>query len=181
MQAIARASAHPVIVYNIPARTGVHIALATLQALSADPKFVAIKESSGELGLIADCVHDTSLEVLSGDDSLLLETLLQGGTGAVSAAAHIRPELYVRLYHLVRSGEVAAARQLFAKMLPLIRLLFAEPNPAPIKALLAVQGRIHEELRLPMTPPPRPAGGGATDAGDYLKLDFYGPRLSEHG
>lgn len=151
-QAIARASAHPIILYNIPARTGVHIELATLQALSADPRFVAIKESSGSLQLIADCVHDTSLEVLSGDDSLLLETLLQGGTGAISAAAHVRPELFVRLYQLIRNGEVAAAHTLFAAMLPLVRLLFAEPNPAPIKAVLAMQGRIHEELRLPMTP-----------------------------
>ena len=75
-----------------------------------------------------------------------------GGHGAMSAAAQVRPDLYAQLYHLVRQGRHGAAGALFKTMLPVIRLLFAEPNPAPVKAALAMQGKVRDELRLPMTP-----------------------------
>jgi len=73
-------------------------------------------------------------------------------TGAIAAAAHIRPDLYVQTFALAAAGRVAEARALFAPLVPLIRALFAEPNPGPVKAALAMQGLIAEELRLPMTP-----------------------------
>lgn len=151
-QAISAATDRPIILYNIPARTGVNIEPATVKALAADPRFVAIKQSNGELTELVDIINHTSLTVLCGDDALLLATLYLGGDGAISAAAHIRPDLYVQLFELMRSGRIEQARAIFNVMLPLIRVLFSEPNPGPVKAALGMQGRIHEELRLPMTP-----------------------------
>lgn len=151
-QAISAATDRPIILYNIPARTGVDIETETIMSLSADPHFVAIKNCGGNLSQLTDLINTTSLKVLCGDDALLFPTLCLGGHGAISAAAHIRPDLYVDIFDLVRSGKVKQARAVFNAMLPLIRILFSEPNPGPLKAALAMQGRIREELRLPMTP-----------------------------
>lgn len=150
-QAISAATDHSIIVYNIPARTGVNIAPATVAELAQDSRFVAIKEACGDLNQIAALLLTTRLDVLSGDDALLLPTLCLGGQGAISAAAHIRPDLYVQLYELVKSGHVGTARELFKAMLPMIRLLFSESNPGPVKAALALQGKIENTLRLPLT------------------------------
>lgn len=151
-RAIANATDRPIILYNIPARTGVNIDLATAIALSDDPKFVAIKESSGNVAQLADFIGQTPLNVFSGDDTQILTALCFGGHGAISASAHIRPDLYLHLYNLVRTGQLEKTRAVFNQLLQLIRLLFSEPNPAPITAVLAMQGRMREELRLPMTP-----------------------------
>jgi len=149
---IANATDRPIILYNIPSRTGVNIDLATAIALSANAQFVGIKESSGNLAQLAELIGKTPYKVLSGDDAQILTTLSFGGHGAISAAAHIRPDLYVHLYNLVRTGQMEQTRAVFVQLLPMIKLLFSEPNPAPVKAVLAMQGRVHEELRLPMTP-----------------------------
>jgi len=94
----------------------------------------------------------TNLRVLCGDDNLLFAALCSGGHGGISAAAHVRPDLYVQLFDLIRAEKLEQARTLFMQLLPMIRLLFSEPNPAPLKAVLTMQGFIREELRLPMTP-----------------------------
>ncbi|MFC5473152.1 4-hydroxy-tetrahydrodipicolinate synthase [Paraherbaspirillum soli] len=151
-QTIAAATDRPIVLYNIPGRTGVNIEPATMRALAADPHFVAVKESGGSVSQLTALINQTPLKVLSGDDSLLLTTLCLGGHGAISAAAHIRPDLYVQMFDLVRAGQLAHARAIFNALLPLIELLFSEPNPGPVKTALAIQGKIHEELRLPMTP-----------------------------
>jgi 4-hydroxy-tetrahydrodipicolinate synthase len=151
-QSIASNTDVPIIVYNIPARTGVNIDADTVIALSADPQFVAIKESSGNVPQMGDILNRTSLKLLAGDDALLLATLDLGGHGAISASAHLRPDLFVRIVQLMRSGQVEQASAIFDTLQPLIKLLFSEPNPAPIKAALAMQGRIRDGLRLPMTP-----------------------------
>jgi 4-hydroxy-tetrahydrodipicolinate synthase len=151
-QAISSATDRPIILYNIPARTGVNIEQATVMALSNDPNFVAIKQCGGSIAQVADLINDRLLKVLCGDDALIFAALCVGGHGAISAAAHIRPDLYVHMFDLVRAGQHEHARAVFNALLPLIRLLFAEPNPGPVKAALALQGRICEELRLPMTP-----------------------------
>ncbi|MNR76026.1 4-hydroxy-tetrahydrodipicolinate synthase [compost metagenome] len=151
-QAVAAQTDSPIIIYNIPARTGVNIEASTIAALAADARFVAVKESSGQVAQIKELIADQTLKVLSGDDGLLLSTLTLGGHGAISAAAHIRPDLFVRLYELVKAGKTEEAALLFNALLPLIRLLFAEPNPGPLKAALALQGKLRETLRLPMTP-----------------------------
>jgi 4-hydroxy-tetrahydrodipicolinate synthase len=150
-RAIAAASDLPIMLYNVPYRTGVNIESATVQELAQDAKFVAIKQCGNNMPQLMDLINDTPLKVLSGEDSLTLVTLLLGGAGAISAAAHIRPDLYVRIFDLVQGGEIGPARSMFKTLLPLIRLIFSEPNPGPVKAALALQGSIREELRLPMT------------------------------
>ena len=149
--ALARGTALPLMLYNIPYRTGVNINLETVQALSVLPNVVAIKESGGNMNQLMDLISSTRLQVLSGEDYLVFTTLCLGGAGAVAAAAHIRPELYVELYRAFRSGDIVQARKLSYQLLPLARELFSEPNPGPVKALLAQQGLIADELRLPMT------------------------------
>lgn len=150
-ETVAAATDRPIVIYNIPSRTAVDIELATAAALARNPRFAAIKECSG-IARLTDLVNTTPLKVLCGEDTLLLATLCLGGHGAISAAAHICPELYVRLLQLVRAGRIEQARLLFNALLPLIRMLFSEPNPAPVKAALALQGSLREELRLPMMP-----------------------------
>jgi 4-hydroxy-tetrahydrodipicolinate synthase len=151
-QAIAAATDQSIVLYNVPARTGVNIEPQTAALLARDSHFVAIKEAGGKLQQLGELLLDTRLDVLCGDDALLLASLSMGGHGAMSAAAQVRPDLYAQLYHLVRQGRHGAAGALFKTMLPVIRLLFAEPNPAPVKAALAMQGKVRDALRLPMTP-----------------------------
>ncbi|MFZ6735210.1 4-hydroxy-tetrahydrodipicolinate synthase [Undibacterium sp. Ji42W] len=150
-ESIARATEKDIVLYNIPARTGVNIDLSTVIALEKQKNIVAIKESSGNLMQMMGLVNCSHLKVLCGDDAMLLDTLSMGGQGAISAAAHVRPDLFVQLYELMRADYLPEAQALFAEMQPLIRLLFSESNPAPVKAALAMQGLIQEELRLPMT------------------------------
>ncbi len=151
-ETIAESTDRPIVLYNVPARTGVNLELATARRLAERPQFAAIKEAGGSLRQMADLVEHTPLSMLCGDDALLFSALCSGGHGAISASAHIRPDLYVRLYELVRAQRLDEARDLFALMLPMIRLLFSEPNPAPLKAALSMQGLMRDELRLPMTP-----------------------------
>lgn len=150
-RSIAAATDHSIVLYNVPARTGVNIEPATALRLAQDSRFVAIKEASGSLHQINELLLTTPLDVLAGDDALLLSTLCAGGHGAISAAAHIRPDLFVQLYGLVQLGRLACAQKLFRQLLPMVRLLFAEPNPAPLKAAMAMLGKAGNELRLPMT------------------------------
>lgn len=149
--AIAQATERAMVVYNIPSRTGVNIDLNTVLRMEKHANVVAIKECGGSLNHMADLINLSDLQVLCGDDALLFHSLCLGGHGAISAAAHIRPDLFVHLYDLCRKGEIVAARALFHQLLPMIQMLFSEPNPAPVKAALALSGLIREELRLPMT------------------------------
>jgi 4-hydroxy-tetrahydrodipicolinate synthase len=150
-EAVAQSSDHDIVLYNIPYRTGVNIELPTLQSLARNPRFVAIKECGGNINQLIDFINETPLAVLGGEDALILTTLCLGGKGAIAAAAHIRPDLFVALYERVNSGDLAEARAIFRLLLPLIRTLFSEPNPGPVKAALARDGWVKDELRLPMT------------------------------
>lgn len=150
--AIAQATALPIVLYNIPYRTGVNLELATVQALSNHSNIIGIKESGGNMHQLMDLIEHTRLSVLSGEDHLIFTTLALGGQGAISAAAHLWPEHYVRLYDAARAGDWETARHLARRLRPLVEMLFSEPNPGPIKAVLARNGWISEELRLPMTP-----------------------------
>ncbi|KPC53306.1 4-hydroxy-tetrahydrodipicolinate synthase [Amantichitinum ursilacus] len=151
--AVSAATPLPIVLYNIPYRTGVNIELPTLQKLAANPQFVAIKESGGgNMPQLLATIAETPLRVLGGEDALILLTACAGGHGAIAAAAHIRPDLYRRMLSLVAAGDLAAARAISQALAPWVKLLFSEPNPAPIKAVLAMQGLIRNELRLPMLP-----------------------------
>jgi 4-hydroxy-tetrahydrodipicolinate synthase len=151
-EAVADAAESPVILYNVPSRTGVNIDVDTVIALERCSNIVAIKECGGNLAQTMALLNRTDLRILCGDDAMLFNTLCLGGHGAISAAAHIRPDLFVHLFELVRAGQINRARILFNQLLPMIQWLFSEPNPAPVKAALAMQGQLQEELRLPMTP-----------------------------
>ncbi len=151
-ETIADATDRPIVLYNVPARTGVNLELATARTLAQHPQFAAIKEAGGSLQRMKDLVRHTPLAMLCGDDALLFAALCAGGHGAISAAAHIRVDLFVQVYDLVHAGHLAEAMTLFDHLLPMIHLLFSEPNPAPLKAALAMQGLLRDELRLPMTP-----------------------------
>jgi 4-hydroxy-tetrahydrodipicolinate synthase len=151
-EAIAAVSRHPIIIYNIPYRTGVNIEPATIELLSKNSRFVAIKESAGgNLEQIDRLINHSPLKFLSGEDLLIYLCCCLGGHGAISAAAHIRPDLFKKMQQLVKDGNLSAARAIDQQLRPIIKLLFSESNPAPIKAVLAMQGLINEELRLPMT------------------------------
>ena len=167
-QAIAGATDQSIVLYNVPARTGVNIAPRTAALLARDSHFVAIKEAGGQLQQLGELLLETQLDVLCGDDALLLASLSMGGHGAMSAAAQVRPDLYAQLYYLVKHGRHGAASALFKAMLPVIRLLFSEPNPGPVKAALAVQGKVRDELRLPMTPMSRTGQATLADALEQL-------------
>ena len=151
-ETIADATARPIVLYNVPARTGVQLELASARTLAQRPQFAAIKEAGGSLQQMTDLVRETPLSVLCGDDVLLFAALCGGGHGAISASAHIRTDLYVQLFDLVRAQRLVEACALFERLLPMVRVLFSEPNPAPLKAALAMQGLLRDELRLPMVP-----------------------------
>ncbi|WP_039912868.1 4-hydroxy-tetrahydrodipicolinate synthase [Cellvibrio mixtus] len=146
--AIAAATELPLVLYNVPARTGVNMNVDTVIELAQSRQFAAIKECSEQT---RDLVARTRMPVLCGNDETLLNDLCLGASGAISAAAHIRPDLFVHLYKLVSAGHINQAHRLFEQLLPMITLLFSEPNPAPVKAALAVQGFITDSLRSPMT------------------------------
>ena len=149
--ALADASDKPVVLYDIPYRTGVRLELDTLLTLAAHPRIEAVKDCAGSLDTTLALIRDGRLQVLTGEDINIFNTLCLGGSGAIAASAHLRPERFVALYRALSTGRLDEGRRIFHELAPLIQALFAEPNPAPVKALLAAQGLIRDELRMPMT------------------------------
>jgi len=149
--ALADASEKPVVLYDIPYRTGVRLELDTLLTLAAHPRIQAVKDCAGSLDTTIALIRDGRLQVLTGEDITIFNTLCLGGSGAIAASAHLRPERFVALYRALSAGRLDEGRRIFHELAPLIHALFAEPNPAPVKALLAAQGLIRDELRMPMT------------------------------
>ncbi|MFT4268946.1 MAG: 4-hydroxy-tetrahydrodipicolinate synthase [Xenophilus sp.] len=150
-EAIANASAVPVLLYDIPYRTGVTIAPETLLALAAHPRIVAVKDCGGDAGKTRALIADGRLQVLAGEDAQVFATLAEGGAGAIAASAHLHTARWARMVTLLREGRLAEARTLWQPLQPLVEALFAEPNPGPLKSLLARQGDMADELRAPMT------------------------------
>jgi 4-hydroxy-tetrahydrodipicolinate synthase len=148
---LADASEHPVVLYDIPARTGVRIELPTLLSLAAHPRIRAIKDCAGSPETTLALILDGRLQVLAGDDIRLFDTLCMGGSGAIAASAHVWPERFVALDRALKAGRLAEGRAAFHALVPLIHALTAESNPAPVKAALAAQGLIGGDLRAPMT------------------------------
>ncbi|WP_109479543.1 4-hydroxy-tetrahydrodipicolinate synthase [Paraburkholderia sp. C35] len=148
---LADASEHPVVLYDIPARTGVRIELETLLSLAAHPRIQAIKDCAGSLDTTHALILDGRLQVLAGDDIRIFDTLCMGGSGAIAASAHVWPERFVALDRALKAGRLDDGRALFHALVPLIRTLTAESNPAPVKAALAAQGLMDGGLRAPMT------------------------------
>ncbi|PXX35340.1 4-hydroxy-tetrahydrodipicolinate synthase [Undibacterium pigrum] len=147
---IADASAVPVLLYNIPYRTGVNMELATIQQLAKHPNIVAIKDCGGNLQATMQLIIDGDIQVLAGEDHQLFSTLCLGGAGGILASAHIRPDLLLRLQAHISTGQLEQARTIFYHLLPVMQALFEEPNPAPLKAALAASGTMQACLRAPM-------------------------------
>ncbi|MCL2658680.1 MAG: 4-hydroxy-tetrahydrodipicolinate synthase [Betaproteobacteria bacterium] len=151
-EALAQAADLPLLIYNIPYRTGVTIELETLQALATDARIAGIKECGGGMERMQRLINETPLRVLTGDDNQIFMALCLGADGAIAAAAHVRTELYVRMFDLLREGQLAQARRIHAALASIVGSLFAEPNPAPLKAWLASEEWCEPELRLPFVP-----------------------------
>jgi len=147
---LADASRFPLVLYDIPYRTGTTLDTATLLSLAAHPNIAAIKDCGGSLAKTLALIADGQMNVLAGEDLQSLSTLCLGGTGMIAAAAHIRPDLFVAMHQAVRAQQLDLARRLFQALVPVIQLAFEEPNPGPLKAQLGRQGLLSEELRLPM-------------------------------
>ena len=151
--AIADASTKPIIVYNIPSRTGVNIEPATFVELAKHPRIVAIKEASGNLSKMVEefALLDGSLDIYSGNDDQIVPTLSMGGKGVISVLSNIMPKETVAMCDAFFAGDVATAAKMQCKYLPLIQALFCEVNPIPVKAALAAMGRMEGVIRLPLT------------------------------
>ncbi|WP_241777004.1 4-hydroxy-tetrahydrodipicolinate synthase [Acidovorax sp. Root275] len=149
---LADASAVPLLIYDIPYRTGATLTTETLLALAAHPRIQAIKDCGGNTAKTQALIADGRLQVLTGEDAQIFHTLALGGTGAISASAHWQTPRFVELTALLRSGDLPAARPVWQALQPWVEACFAEPNPAPLKAMLAHAGWMHNELRAPMMP-----------------------------
>jgi len=151
--AIAAAVDLPMVLYNIPARTGRNLEPETVQRLAAIGPIVAVKEAAGSLDQVSELLDRTDLTILSGDDSLTLPMLSVGAEGVVSVVANVVPRDVMGLIEAFQRGEVAEARRRHGRLFPLCRdLLSLAPNPIPLKAALALLGRGNGELRLPLCP-----------------------------
>ena len=155
-EAIAEASEAPAVIYDIAYRTGATLALDTLLALAEHPRIRAIKDCGGDARKTQALIADGRLQVLAGEDAQIFSTVAQGGAGAIAASAHLQTRGFVEVIEDIRQRRLAQARERWEALLPLIDLLFAEPNPGPLKAALAHEGWITDELRLPMTPASAP-------------------------
>lgn len=147
---VADASSVPLILYDIPYRTGVTFEQATLLNIVAHERIVAIKDCGGNLGNTLALLASGKVDVLCGEDNQIFNALCLGAKGAIAASAHVHPQRFVALYQQIRDNQLAAGRATFFQLLPLIQSLFIEPNPAPVKSALALQGLIDDELRAPM-------------------------------
>ncbi len=147
---VADASSVPIVLYDIPYRTGVTFEQATLLNIVKHPRIAAIKDCGGNLATTLALIASGEVDVLCGEDIQIFNALCLGASGAIAASAHVRTEAFVALCQQVRDNQLAEARATFFTLLPLINTMFMEPNPAPVKAALALQGLIGSELRAPM-------------------------------
>ncbi len=151
---IADATDIPLVLYNVPARTGRNIEPETIERLAKVARVVAVKEAAGSLDQVSDILARTDLTVLSGDDSLTLPMMAVGAEGVVSVVGNIVPADVQAMLAAFDAGELAEARRLHLRLFPLCRdLLGIAANPIPIKTAMALLGRGNGELRLPMCPP----------------------------
>ena len=153
-KAIAEAVDLPILLYNIPGRTGANLEPDTVLRLADIPNVVGIKESSGLMTQITSILTQAprSFRVFAGDDALTLPTLAVGGVGVISVASNAIPQQMSHMVESVMTDNWIAARRINRHYFRLMQALFTEPSPAPIKAVLALLGRGNEHLRLPMVP-----------------------------
>jgi 4-hydroxy-tetrahydrodipicolinate synthase len=153
-RAIADSTDLPIVVYNVPGRTASNIEAATTLELAKVPGIVAVKEASGNLAQISEIVRErpANFAVLSGDDALTLSVMALGGEGIISVISNALPGPVAKLCNAALAGNWSEARALHHKLTPFTTAAFVESNPIPVKAALAILGRIQNVLRLPLVP-----------------------------
>ncbi len=152
---LAERSPRPIILYNVPSRTGVNMEAETTLRIAADcPNVVAIKEASGKIDQISEIIarRPEGFYVISGDDSMALALIKAGGDGLISVAANAFPSYFETLVREQFAGSYELTERMWSKIQPTVKMLFAEGNPPGVKAAMAAQGLIENVLRLPLVP-----------------------------
>jgi 4-hydroxy-tetrahydrodipicolinate synthase len=159
-RALAEATRLPILVYNVPGRTGSNVEPKTLLRLAASPNIIGVKEASGNMGQIDEIIRSLSAQfgpdrfrVISGDDALTLPMLAIGAVGVISVVSNVAPREMRELVALANSGDLIGARRIHRRLLPLMQVLFVEANPIPVKYALSAMGLIPLSYRLPLVPP----------------------------
>ncbi|MBI3038591.1 4-hydroxy-tetrahydrodipicolinate synthase [bacterium] len=153
-QCIAKATSLPVVLYNVPGRTGVNMLAKTTIELSKEGNIKAVKEASGNLDQMMDIISNApaGFSLLSGDDAITLPIMALGGRGVISVSGNVAPREVKKLVSLALAGNWSGARDQHYKLLELNRAMFIETNPIPAKAALSMLGLIRDECRLPLVP-----------------------------
>ena len=151
---VADAATKPVIMYNVPSRTGCNLAPETVAKLAEHPNIAGIKEASGNMSQVVEIAArcGDKLDIYSGDDGLTVPMMAMGGLGCISVLSNVVPKLAVEMTDRFFAGDVAGAAELQCRTLPLVDALFSEVNPIPAKAAVSAMGFGTEHLRLPLTP-----------------------------
>ena len=151
--AVADISTKPIILYNVPSRTGCNILPATAAVLAEHPNIVAIKEASGNISQVAELAALTrgKLDIYSGNDDQIVPILALGGKGVISVLSNPMPRATSEMCHKFFAGDVAGSLQMQLDLLPLVNALFCEVNPIPVKAAMAAMGYCENSVRLPLT------------------------------
>jgi 4-hydroxy-tetrahydrodipicolinate synthase len=154
-KAIAASTTLPIVVYNVPGRTGCNVEPKTLARLAAIPNVAGVKEASGNMAQICEVLQSVpaGFLVLCGDDALTLPAMAVGARGIISVASNECPAPMARMVEAAESNDFAAAREIHVRLLPLMLGNFAESNPIPVKAAMAQMGLLQESYRLPLVPP----------------------------
>ena len=154
-KAIAESTRLPIVLYNVPGRTGVNLEPATVLRLSALRTIVGIKEASGSLVQMSEIVASAPSEffLLSGDDPIAVAVMSIGGRGLISVASNVVPAEMTQVIELAEKGDFAGARKLHLWLLPFLQVNFVESTPIPVKAAMAAMGLLEEKYRLPLVPP----------------------------
>ena len=153
--AVAKETRLPIVLYNVPSRTSINMLPETVARLSKIENIVGIKEASGNLVQVSEIIQSCSadFEVISGEDALTWPILALGGKGVISVTANLVPEKFSKLCKAALEGDMATARSLHYELLKLNDAMFLETNPIPVKAALAIMGRIDNEFRAPLCAP----------------------------
>ena len=152
--AVADASSVPVILYNVPGRTGCGLTPKTVAALAEHPNIVAIKEATGNMAQMVEIMHlcGDKIDVYSGEDALTVPMMAMGSAGTISVLSNVAPREAVAMTDACKRGDYATAAKMQCDLLPLINALFSEVNPIPAKAGVSAMGFGEENLRMPLTP-----------------------------
>jgi 4-hydroxy-tetrahydrodipicolinate synthase len=154
-RAIAESTPLPIVVYNVPARTGVNVEVATLVRLAEIPNIIGVKEASGNMQQMCEVCRAVPAEflVLCGDDAMALPLMAVGGRGVISVLSNEVPAEVARMVEAAERNDFAAARSVHHRMMPLMLANFVESNPGPVKAAMAAMGLVEEVYRLPLVAP----------------------------